>query len=102
MENRMELGPRLLSPEQAAKSLGVTRSFLYGRLLQTGDLASIKLGKLRRIPVWALDDFILRTAAEQGIVPPTVSSPAASDKTAALIPPRQRGKREIHSQVGAP
>jgi len=92
----MELNPRLLSPAQAAKCLNVTRSFLYAHLLATNALPSIKLGKLRRIPVWALDEFIARVAAEQGIVVPLIDAPLASPSepsTGAAVRPARKAKR---------
>jgi excisionase family DNA binding protein len=36
---------------------GLGRSLVY-RLIATGVLASIKIGRSRRIPVWAIDEFI--------------------------------------------
>jgi excisionase family DNA binding protein len=101
----VDISPRLLSPAQAAKSLNVTRSFLYAHLLATNALPSIKLGKCRRIPVWALDEYIARIAAEQGIVAPLIDMPPAphSELHAVAAPrPRRKVKRANASQVGAP
>jgi excisionase family DNA binding protein len=53
----------LLSPEEAAERLGCRRSFLF-TLLRTGEVRSIKLGRLRRIPVRALEDYIEQRLAE--------------------------------------
>jgi excisionase family DNA binding protein len=62
----------LLTPVQAAKRLNVARSFLYNHLLMSGSLASVKIGKCRRIPVSALEAYVARLLAEQGQeVPPT-------------------------------
>lgn len=47
----------LLTVGQAAERLGVGRSFLYG-LVMAGDIASIKLGRARRVPVAALEQFV--------------------------------------------
>lgn len=44
------LGRMLLSPEEAAEVLGVGRAKVYD-LMSEGRLASIKLGRCRRIPV---------------------------------------------------
>ena len=57
--------PLLLTPEEAARRLSLARSTLY-QLLLVGEVASIKIGRSRRIPVEALSDFIDRKRREQG------------------------------------
>ncbi|MGI5223766.1 helix-turn-helix domain-containing protein [Actinoallomurus sp. CA-142502] len=52
-----------LTVEQAAEMLGIGRDRVYN-LLRTGQLESIKIGKLRRIPRSALDSYIARLLAE--------------------------------------
>ncbi len=47
----------LVSPEEAAECLGVGRSTVYD-LMRSRVLASVKIGRARRIPVQALRDFI--------------------------------------------
>lgn len=54
---------KLLSPEQAADALGVRRSTLF-TMLSSGEIASIKLGKLRRIPASVVEEYIRRRLAE--------------------------------------
>jgi excisionase family DNA binding protein len=49
----------LLRPEEAARVLSLSRSTLY-ELLARGELASIKVGAARRIPVDALHAWIDR------------------------------------------
>ena len=49
----------LLTVEQAARRLGVGRSTMYG-LLARGEIESIQIGHLRRIPVDALGTFVDR------------------------------------------
>lgn len=49
----------LLTVEQAARRLGVGRSTMYGLIAQ-GEVESIQIGHLRRIPVDALTDFVAR------------------------------------------
>ncbi len=52
--------PRLLlTIEQAAQRLGVGRSTMYG-LLVDGEIESINIGRLRRIPPDALTEYIDR------------------------------------------
>ncbi len=52
--------PRLvLTPEEAAQALGISRSKLY-ELLHAGTLESIRIDRLRRIPVQALHEFVER------------------------------------------
>ena len=57
----------LLSVDEAAMALSMGRTFVY-HLLMRGELASIKVGRRRRIPVSALHDFVSRqlTAVERG------------------------------------
>ena len=49
----------LLTVCEAAEQLGIGRSLLY-ELLAEGQVESIHVGRLRRIPIDALDDFINR------------------------------------------
>ncbi len=51
----------LLTVEEAARRLGIGRSLAW-ELVRNGDLPSIRLGPLVRIPVRALDDWIQRKA----------------------------------------
>lgn len=50
---------RLLTVREAAERLGVSRDTVY-RLLQSGALPSLTIGRARRISVWALDTFITK------------------------------------------
>lgn len=47
----------LLTPEQAAEQLGISRRQIY-RLIREGSLRSVKIGKLRRVSRTALQAFI--------------------------------------------
>lgn len=49
--------PKLLTVDQAADVLQVGRVKMF-QLVTTGAVRSIKIGKLRRVPVTALDDYI--------------------------------------------
>ena len=49
----------LLKVEEAAQMLSLSRKTLYD-LMHRGDLASLKIGGSRRIPLTALHDFIAR------------------------------------------
>ncbi|MDQ6848152.1 MAG: excisionase family DNA-binding protein [Candidatus Dormibacteraeota bacterium] len=53
----------MLTVTQAAEALGCRRSLLY-RLLSTGEIRSISVGRLRRIPREAVDDFVRRKLSE--------------------------------------
>lgn len=50
-------GPLLLTVEEAARRLGIGRTIAYG-LVATGHLESVKIGRLRRVPVDALSRFV--------------------------------------------
>lgn len=54
----------LLRPEQAAQMLAISRARLY-ELLASGEVQSVKIGKLRRIPLWALQRFVEEQLGEQ-------------------------------------
>jgi len=47
----------LQKPEESAKILSIGRSKVY-ELMGTGELASVRIGACRRIPVEALSDFV--------------------------------------------
>ena len=47
----------LLTPAEAALSLGIGRSKLY-ELLAAGTIGSIRIGNCRRIPIPALEAFV--------------------------------------------
>jgi excisionase family DNA binding protein len=47
----------LLSPEEAAKALGISRATLYP-LLMRKEIPSVRVGGLRRVPIEALQRYI--------------------------------------------
>lgn len=52
--------PRLLlTPVEAAAALGVSRTRIFA-LLATGAIESVQVGRSRRIPVSALEEFVTR------------------------------------------
>jgi len=55
----------LLTPEEAGERLGVGRTQVYD-LMRRGELLSVHIGRLRRIPVSALQRYVeeLTAAAE--------------------------------------
>lgn len=57
----------LLTPDEAAEVLGVSRSMLY-RMLMRREILSVKLGAARRVPLQALQDYVrhLCLAAKAG------------------------------------
>jgi len=57
--------PLLLTVKESAKRLSLARSTLY-QLVLTGEIASIKIGRSRRIPLEALNAFIARKLGELG------------------------------------
>jgi excisionase family DNA binding protein len=79
----------LLTVEQAADRLAVGRTTVYA-LLRTGELDSVKVGRLRRIPLDALRAYLARLtgqASGPGPVPaprqPTTHTVTCSDTTTA-------------------
>ncbi len=55
---------RAYSPEEAGESLGISRAGIY-RLLQTGDLRSVRVGRRRLIPAAELDRLLEVLLEEQ-------------------------------------
>ena len=49
----------LMTPEEAAESLSISRSKLY-ELLAAGEVESVRIGGSRRIPVDGLVEFVAR------------------------------------------
>ncbi len=60
----MSTEPVVLKPEDAARSLGISRSSLY-ELLSRDEIESIKIVRSRRIPIAAIDSYVARLVAEQ-------------------------------------
>lgn len=57
--------PRLLlTVEEAAQRLGICRANMF-KLIRTGDVASVQIGRLRRITPAALEDYIARLSTTQ-------------------------------------
>lgn len=56
----------LLTPEEAAEALGVSRRTVY-MLLTSRALDSVKIGALRRVPVDALRDYVAALRATSGV-----------------------------------
>lgn len=71
----------LLTPAEAAALLGLSKSYIY-ELLASNALSSITIGRARRIPRQALDEFIATRAAEQGGYSPGLA-PGRRDEAAA-------------------
>lgn len=49
----------LLTVEEAAQQLGIGRTKTY-ELIHNGDLESVQIGRLRRVPKSAIDDYTSR------------------------------------------
>jgi excisionase family DNA binding protein len=55
---------KLLKPEQVAERINASRAKAY-QLISSGQIESVKIGALRRIPEDAVDAYIARLRAEQ-------------------------------------
>ena len=55
---------QLLTVNQAKQRLAIGKSKLW-QLIQRGEIRSCKIGRCRRIPVEAIDEFIARELADQ-------------------------------------
>ena len=47
----------VLTVEEAAERLGIGRTLMYA-LIATGDVGSVRIGQLRRVPANPLDAFV--------------------------------------------
>lgn len=56
--------PALLSAEQAGKALSCGRTYIY-ELMSRGELRSVKVGRLRRIPATEIDRYVAGLLAAQ-------------------------------------
>lgn len=63
----------LFKPEQAAVVLGIGRSKVF-ELMARGDLASVQIGRARRIPRESLEDYVRRLRSNASLRDP---APAA-------------------------
>ena len=61
-----EINKKLLTVSEAAATLGLGRSLVY-TLVTTGEIKSLKIGRARRIPLSAMDEFISQRLEQQNI-----------------------------------
>jgi excisionase family DNA binding protein len=54
----------MLTVEQAAAQLGIVRTTTY-HLIKTGELASVRIGRARRVPADALNVYLQHLEAQQ-------------------------------------
>ena len=59
-------GPLLLDMKAAAKLLGMSTTYLY-QLVVREEIASLKVGRRRKIPYQALHAYILQLGEQQGV-----------------------------------
>jgi excisionase family DNA binding protein len=57
----------LLTVDEAARALGVRRTFFYTKLLQTGEVFSVKLQGRRLVPVQELHEYVARLVRSQKV-----------------------------------
>lgn len=55
----------LLTVEEAAEQLGIGRTLAW-HLVRSGDLGSVRIGKLRRVPVTAVAEFATQLIERDG------------------------------------
>lgn len=55
---------KLVTVAEASVLMGISRSLLYS-LVMRGEVPSIKIGRARRIPVTAIDEWIARQVEEE-------------------------------------
>ncbi|WAL65945.1 helix-turn-helix domain-containing protein [Amycolatopsis cynarae] len=52
----------MLTAEEAAEQLGIGRTLMF-KLLRAGQIESVRIGRLRRVPVSAIRDYAARLVA---------------------------------------
>jgi excisionase family DNA binding protein len=57
----------LLTVDEAARALGVRRTFFYTKLLRTGEVFSVKLQGRRLVPVQELHEYVSRLVRLQKV-----------------------------------
>ncbi|GAB7049506.1 helix-turn-helix domain-containing protein [Catenuloplanes indicus] len=60
--------PITLTVDQAAKRLGIGRTLMYA-LVSSGEVESVTIGRLRRVPVRCLDEYLNRLLTNPTHVP---------------------------------
>lgn len=60
------MDPILVTVEEAARTLAIGRSAAY-ELIASGQLASVKIGRSRRVPVQALRDYVEKASRVQQV-----------------------------------
>jgi len=63
VQRRSEVPKVLLTIEQAAEAMGLGRTVMY-ELVMRGEVCSIKVGRKRRVPVAALQEYVAREVAK--------------------------------------
>jgi excisionase family DNA binding protein len=54
----------LLTVEEAAEQLGIGRTLTY-KLISSGEIESIRIGRLRRVPTAAIQDYARRLSGDE-------------------------------------
>jgi excisionase family DNA binding protein len=62
------VNPLMLRPEEAAETLGISRSRFY-ELLASHQIASVRIGASRRVTRTALEEYVARLEAAAGQPP---------------------------------
>ncbi|OJF09780.1 helix-turn-helix domain-containing protein [Couchioplanes caeruleus] len=60
--------PLVLTIEQAAQRLGIGRTLMYA-LVSSGEIESVTIGRLRRIPAQCLTEYVDRLRQQSVILP---------------------------------
>lgn len=63
-----EATPFVLTVEQAAKRLGIGRTLMYA-LVTSGEIESVTIGRLRRIPAECVTEYINRRREQNSSLP---------------------------------
>lgn len=54
----------MLTPEQAAEAIGVGRTTMFA-LIKSGEIESVRIGRLRRVPLASIEAYTNRLITEQ-------------------------------------
>jgi excisionase family DNA binding protein len=76
----------MLTPEQAAAALGIGRTSVYA-LIKSGELRSLLIGRLRRIPLDEIHTYTAHLIAQQHPTTEQERGPRAGDAATRPNPP---------------
>jgi excisionase family DNA binding protein len=86
--------PLLLRPEEAARAVALSRSTIY-RMIASGELAAVRIGRTLRVPAQALRDWVAQNTSTQ-----TAASKDQTTRRGTVPAQEQAGIVPAHEEAG--